>query len=272
MGLIGDRLRLDSVQERLVESLRQDGIAVASFEELFAGEEHYANLEADIAGFVYSTESRLDELREREISKSYIVRRFSKKDGSNEAQPRFGLSNGWLRLGISDRLLSVVNTYRGEHTQLIEVDNWYTIPDPQAETRAASQRWHRDPHDDHIVKMFVYFNDVDQDAGPFEYLRGSPTGGRYGDLWPWISKGIYPPQEEFAAAIDQNDVLTVTGTAGTVIVADTGGFHRGGWARTRPRVLATYTYVSSNVPGGKRFKLDRSEGEPRSKQARAAIA
>ncbi len=215
---------------------------------------------------------RLDDLLARDSKKSFIVRRFSTKDGNNEVKPRFTPDEPWLRFGVADRVLDVVNTYSSEHIHLVSLDNWYTIPDPEAEDRAASQRWHRDPLDERIVKVFVYFNDVDEEAGPFEYLRSSTAGGRYGDMWPWVRKGIYPPQDEFEQAIDPNDVLTVTGRAGTVIFADTAGFHRGGWARTKPRVLATYTYVSDHVPVGKQFKVDWSSGKLRSKQAHAAIA
>jgi Phytanoyl-CoA dioxygenase (PhyH) len=264
--------KLDETQQRLVESMRRDGIAVASMAELFGDGSFYETLSADIEDFIRSTESRLDELRTHESRKSFIVRRFSTKDGNNEVKARFSPEHPWLRFGIADRVLNVVNSYRGEHVHLISLDNWYTIPDPEAEDRAASQRWHRDPQDAHIVKVFVYFNHVDEDAGPFEYLRGCTAGSRYEDMWPWIRKRIFPPQDEFEQAIDPKDVLSVTGRAGTVIFADTAGFHRGGWARAKPRVLATYTYVSDQVEGGKQFKVDWSSGKLRSKQANAAIA
>ena len=57
------------------------------------------------------------------------------------------------------------------------------MPYPNAKKRVASQRWHRDPDDDHIVKMFIYLSDVAEEAGPFEYVRDSAAGGRYGDLF-----------------------------------------------------------------------------------------
>src|SRR5439155_1288274 len=79
-------------------------------------------------------------------------------------------------------ILDVVDGYRGEPARLIDFDNWYTIPEARADTRVKSQRWHRDPWDNHIVKVFVYFSDVDEEAGPFEYVPGSAAGGRYGDL------------------------------------------------------------------------------------------
>jgi hypothetical protein len=68
-----------------------------------------------------------------------------------------------------------------------------------------SQRWHRDPEDDHIVKMFIYFSDVDEEAGPFEYVRDSAAGGKYGDVFPWGQGHRYPSAAELEEAVDPDD-------------------------------------------------------------------
>jgi hypothetical protein len=134
------------------------------------------------------------------------------------------------------------------------VDEWFTVPYPRSE-RIASQQWHRDPEDEHVVKVFVYFTEVDEEAGPFEYVRGSSAGGRYADLWPWADGHRYVEAEELEAAVPPEDRLTVTGPAGTAIVCDTGGFHRGGFAQSRPRVLSTSTYLLPDTRK-RRFKVE----------------
>jgi hypothetical protein len=140
---------------------------------------------------------------------------------------------------------------------LYYVDNWFTIPYPTASERTLSQRWHRDPEDEHVVKVFVYFSDVDEEAGPFEYVRDSTTGSRYGELWSWELKDRYPPPGELEALIDRADQLTLTGPAGRMIFCDTSGFHRGGFARTKPRVLATFTYIGRGRKEGRpHFAVD----------------
>ena len=106
------------------------------------------------------------------------------------SKPAFSIDSPWLRIAASELLLDVVNSYRERLTRLFYLDNWFTVPYPGAGQRVASQRWHRDPEDEHIVKVFVYFSDVDEEAGPFEYVRGSSAGGRYGDLW---AVGRRPP-------------------------------------------------------------------------------
>jgi hypothetical protein len=263
---------LDDTQRRVLETMRQDGIALVPFEELFGDEQLWEALQADIAGFARHTEDNLAELQAKQKKKSYLIRRFLKSGTP------FGLDDRWLGFGLSNRMLDIVNSYRGELTWMIDVDNWYTIPDPEAEDRIASQRWHRDPWDNHIVKVFTYFSDVDEEAGPFEYLRGSPAGGRNAHLWPWEgdevfeAHGLYPPQDEFESTAPAEDVLTATGPAGTMVFADTSGFHRGGWTRSKPRILSYCSYVSTQFRLAPRFEVDWSGGDRLSREAEFALA
>ena len=263
---------LDDTQRRVLETMRQDGIALVPFEELFGDEQLWEALQADIAGFARHTEDNLAELQAKQKKKSYLIRRFLKSGTP------FGLDDRWLGFGLSNRMLDIVNSYRGELTWMIDVDNSYTIPDPNAEDRIASQRWHRDPWDNHIVKVFTYFSDVDEEAGPFEYLRGSPAGGRNAHLWPWEgdevyeAHGLYPPQDEFESKAPAEDVFTATGPAGMMVFADTSGFHRGGWTRHKPRVLSYYSFVSTQFRLSPRFEVDWSDGHALSREAEFALA
>jgi len=248
---------LDDVQQRVLETMRRDGIALVPFQDLFGDEQLWETLRADIAGFARHTEDNLAELQAKQKKKSYLIRRFLKSGTP------FGLDDRWLGFGLSNRMLDIVNSYRGELTWMIDVDNWYTIPDPNAEDRIASQRWHRDPWDNHIVKVFIYFSDVDEEAGPFEYVRGSAEGGKYGSLWPWEEEEVYPDQTEFAAAVDESDRTTLTGPPGTIVICDTSGFHRGGFAHSRPRILSYLTYLSDagNRRHRRKFGVDWTVGD-----------
>lgn len=65
----------------------------------------------------------------------------------------------------------------------------------------------------------------------------------------------------------------MTGTAGTMFFCDTGGFHSGGFARTTPRVLAMWSYVSPAAGKGHRFRVDFEGRESElPTEARAALA
>ena len=87
-------------------------------------------------------------------------------------------------------------------SKLEYVDVWYSVPQPAAAERISSQRWHRDYNDKHLLKVFLYLVDVDEDMGPFQYVAGSQPGGPYADAWGWQPLGQnYPTEEELEARI-----------------------------------------------------------------------
>jgi hypothetical protein len=248
---------LNEVQQRVLDGLQADGIAVIRFTELL-DDVFWSELEADIAPFITESEATLDSLGDApERKEEFIIRRFYVK-GKKERET-FTLDSPWLRLALSEEILGVVNSYRDQLITLYYLDNWFTPPFAGADQRVASQRWHRDPEEEHVVKVFVYFSDVDEGSGPFEYVKGSPTGKRYGDLLPWAEgkSSRHPHEEQILEATAPEDRVTLTGPRGTMIFCDTSGFHRGGFARTKPRVMYASTYVS---PAGKlkgsRFKVE----------------
>ena len=86
-------------------------------------------------------------------------------------------------------MLDIANTYHGFWSKLQYLDFWYTPPVPADTPRRVSQHWHRDYDDRHLLKVFIYLVDVDDDTGPFEFIPGSEPGGPYGELWPWRPAG-----------------------------------------------------------------------------------
>ena len=142
-------------------------------------------------------------------------------------------------------MLDIANAYVRMWSKLEYVDVWYSVPQPSSAQRISSQRWHRDYHDQHLLKAFLYLVDVDEEMGPFQYIPGSQPGGRYADAWPWTPLGQnYPTEEELEARIPASATHTFVAPKGTLIFCNTAGFHRGGFSTTRPRVLATATYSS----------------------------
>jgi hypothetical protein len=241
---------LTAVEQRVVTELRDNGIALVSFEELVGDEGLWRELSLDMEAFAEDAR-HLDTVTGsvRRHKDDFLIRRFRrltkerKKQGLHRPEPRLSPADAWLRFGLA--VLNVANSYRGLWTKLIDLDNWYTVPFEGEHDRVGSQNWHRDPEDQHVLKVFLYFSDVDEDAGPFEYVPGSAPGGRYGHLWPWRVFGeTYPSQDELARAIPESDRFTAIAPAGTVIFCDTSGFHRGGLATTKPRIMSYHTFVS----------------------------
>jgi hypothetical protein len=232
--------QLTAPQQAALDDLRRDGLAIVPFSQLIGDEGLWAQLSEGVRSFAAAAEEHLRErtggVRQKD---AFIVRRKTLIGATPPPEA--------LRYALSDQLLGVINAYLGMRSKLTYVDNWYTAPSPQDADRVASQRWHRDHIDPNIVKVFTYFSDVDAEAGATEYVRGSAAGGRHGDLWPWRpddeSGDQYPPTDELERRIPASDRVIAEGPVGTVVLCDTGGFHRGGFAR-RPRVTSNFTYVS----------------------------
>ena len=232
---------LDEAQQGIVDRLRTDGYATLPLTDLLPGA--WEELEPAAQRFIDEPEAELasertggeSSLRRRE-GKEFVVRKYA-------YDVRLALDDPWLKLGLEKRMLDIANTYLGMWSKLEYVDVWYTPPVDKGDRRS-SQRWHRDFNDRHLLKAFLYLSDVDADAGPFEYVPRSAPGSELDHLWPWRPLGDnYPPEEELDARISGRAV-SFTAPKGTLIFCNTSGFHRGGFAVGKPRVLATVTYSS----------------------------
>jgi hypothetical protein len=265
---------LSAAQQEALDGLRSRGLAVTTFAELVGDPDLWSELEAEMSSFAERALQLAPKLAKPERKDQFLIRRWTPNSaGEVVDDPRIPSDSPWLRFAACDALLDVVNSFRGLHTKLVGIDNWYTVPFPGSDRRVASQEWHRDPEDVHVVKCFLYFSDVGVDSGPFEYVPGSATGGRYGKLWEWgTQKRWYPPQDELEDRIPESDRIQLTGPRGTLILCDTGGFHRGGYASARPRVLATHTYVSPDARCDKLYhEVVWREDEELSRQSRYAL-
>ena len=236
-----DRPKLDDVQRNVLAEVEESGFSVVSFQDLFADADHWSELEAMRDRFVAETEADLakggEHVRVR-AGKEFVVRLHS-------YGVELGLDDPWFRAVASRRLLDLANTYLGMWSKLEYVDVWYSVPQPAEAQRISSQRWHRDYNDKHLLKVFLYLVDVDENMGPFQYVPGSQPGGPYADAWPWKPLGQnYPTEEELEALIPASSIEAFTAPKGTLIFCNTAGFHRGGFSTTDPRVLATATYSS----------------------------
>src|SRR3954451_13296086 len=254
------------VQQRVLGDLRESGIAIVPFAELVDDDALWQELKADMDAFVAGAEHELEQGGGGKRKKDFLIRRYPRGKKKLPKKPAILPSDGpWLRYAAGDPMLGIVNAYRGAQVKLVDLDLWYTIPVGDEAERTASQEWHRDPEDQHVVKVFLYFSDVDEDAGPFEYVKHSAEGFEYGHLWPWGEGERYPPTEELEQAIPAGERVLATGPAGTVVICDTSGFHRGGYARRTPRILSTHTYVNKKItperPERGKFTADGRDGE-----------
>ena len=248
---------LDPEQARVIERLETSGYSVVPIGEFFpeGNGAEWSRLTAERDRFIAGVEDDMARRREKEEAKAKKGKKRTKGLGKGDYirrllgkdQPPLGADDPWLRIGISDRVLDVVNSYFGMWSKLTYVDLWYTPPAQEGVKRVSSQRWHRDYNDDRLVKIFIYLDDVDENTGPLDYVPASTLGGQYANEWPWrpVSNDLYPPQDEFEQRIPKSAQVSLTGPAGSMAFCNTSGFHRGGYVTgSRPRVMAVYNYSS----------------------------
>jgi hypothetical protein len=230
---------LDATQVHAVEALDREGYVTLPLTDLFSGGE-WERLEAQGAAFVAETERTLAEGGQGKVraGKEFVVRAHSFEGAT------LGADDAWFTIASSRRMLDIANAYLRLWAKLSYVDLWYTAQQPATDERVASQNWHVDFDDKHLLKAFVYLSDVGAESGPFEYVPGSTRGGR-NTVRPWQPMGYgRVSDEEVGKHVSPEQIATFTGPKGTLILCNTSGLHRGGFATAGPRVLATATYCS----------------------------
>lgn len=284
---------LTAEQRELVESLTTKGVAAANFGQAGIELGDWSELQEKIGEFVRLSTDRITaatasysdklDLGSLEHNRERFRRFFRDKSEAklddyilkmNPENSVHSLSNPLLAIGLSTPVLRVVSSYMNLWPKLIYADAWYSIPmDPGK--RIGSQQWHRDPEDKQMVKVYLYFSDIDEDAGAMEYILGTSNalGGHGMKIGEWKSAGanLYPSTELVEQSFATAQHFYCTGPIGTLLFCDTTGLHRGGISRSSPRVVATWTFVTPASRYQRRFTVRPVEGELLTEEARFAL-
>ncbi len=257
-----DKPQLTQVQLRVLSELNSRGIAHVHFDELIGDPQLWGCLSVSVGRWLESEEVKQGERAYLEGDhrlqawKEYILRLYGN-------QSTISWDSAWLRLALRPQILNLVNSYLGLMSKLIYVDIWNTLPLAESHRPTGSQRWHRDPEDIKLVKVFLYLTDVDSTAGPLHYVPNSRRGEKYGGLWPQkIPSGSVPPAGALEETIPRSDWEIAAHRAGTFVFVDTTGFHMGGRATVRHRVMATWSFVSPASLWPRVFQLASGETPP----------
>lgn len=222
----------NSAVKQAINDVREYGIAVTHLDDLFPGEHMLEKLQAYYKNLPVPDEAR--------ANKSFLVRLEGIGMGDT-----LNLKSPLVELSLRNEVLAVIAGYIGMLPKFFFYSLEITKPVGADASRVKSQRWHRDPEDKRMCKMFVYLNDVGLEAGPFTYVKGSHYGGSLGKFFPHRPPvSYYPPDGEVEKRMPKDAVRTMTGKAGTVIFCDTNGIHRGGYATTHERIMLTVGFAS----------------------------
>ncbi len=244
--------KLDDLQERVAGELARTGISVLHFDDLFPGMS-FSIFQENLQRTMREPENqkRIEEQKKGGVAatkKYYLVELWQKPF-------YFDPDNPFMRLATNERILGVIGRYLNMACCLSYMNLWYTVP--MEKTANYSQRWHRDPDDRRLVKMFLYLTDVHEGAGPFHYVPGSHDPGPYRRV---ISSkppySTYPKEGEVEKLFSKDKIRTCTGRAGTIIFCDTKGLHKGGHATKDPRILFNAVYLTEGAIPAEKKKLN----------------
>jgi hypothetical protein len=249
--------QLDDVAQRLLSDLRQDGVATCDFVELTGDPALLESLRLEAKQMEENKADQIGALREdqaagRTPGKPFLVEML------DPLRPVVAPSDPLVQAALAPALKGVADHYFGMITQISSVNVWRNLASGTAPS--SSQLWHRDIAEDRVVlKAFIYLEDVTEDGGPFTYAPGTQPGGpRELKLKGEFDGMNYRIVEERDAATLNAMARTFTGPAGTLVVADTLGYHRGGWATKNDRLLATVRYSTRGA--NRQSRLRAPEG------------
>jgi hypothetical protein len=225
---------------RILRSLRRDGIATTTAAALPAAADAFQELRCHAFEVLRQKRNEIEAARAAALApdptgKAYTLEVLG-------PTPRMDPASPFARFAL-DHLLPIANNYFSMWTRLRQWNLWYTFP-TQHPARA-SQLWHRDLDDLHLVlKVFIYLTDVDRGAGPFTYARGSQRTHCEPEYLFRDGHTGRADDRQMAAVIPPDRWLECTGEAGSMVFADTHGYHKGGLARTRDRIMYICMFTS----------------------------
>ncbi len=116
-----------------------------------------------------------------------------------------------------------------------------------------------------LLKVFVHLSDVDEGAGPFIYAAGTHPKGRVrrrpGSIDPH-DRVKRSDDSQMAKVVEPEKWIQGIGPKGTIIFADTRGYHKGGWAREHDRVMYVCMFNSKATKYPESFERARSISIP----------
>lgn len=240
----------NSKLDEVVSELSEFGISIRKIEDVFGKDKGSQIIEKSLA-YLELNENNLEQNNIKKFLWNYFPTQSNKE---------LDLSNPIIQFYTSPDIIYVASKYLDYIPQLNEVIIQKTTSN-FSDTPIQSQKWHRDPQEMRTLKVFLYLSDVDEECGPFIYVKGSPptSKGKFSKLFPQIKpKGSYPDTFALEKLTSENDIFLATAPLGTIIFCDTAGIHKGGFAKSKNRIMATGFYPSFKYTAGRNFNLSNS--------------
>jgi Phytanoyl-CoA dioxygenase (PhyH) len=236
-----DPEQVEDPARSFVEQLRSQGFARGRFEDLFGETALFEEAAAQA--------QRLYERRDQKPAAGGTKATYLAK----LATRRYHASDPFVRMALHPNVLAVANGYLALRSTLRALELWHTWPTPGEAIQ--TQLWHRDADDVMNVKLFCYFTDVTRAAGPLTYAPGThPLGDRR--TRPAYDEHMRSTDEQMARIVPSRDWVVLEGSPGTIVFADTCGYHKQLKPESEERLKLVAQYVSGSPYVGRELELD----------------
>lgn len=240
----GSEDKLTPIEEKIVGSLNKNGIAISTIDELLGENSLFQELNSATNNILEERKEEISQLQSKANEEDTI----GNKTFNMELLPSvsdFDENDIFAKFPLNNVFLNIANSYFQMYAKLRYYNVWKTFASKG--TSRESQLWHFDREDRYILKMFLYLDDVDEGTGPFTYAPGTHKKGSLNGLEPeyFIEGGVQrTTDEQMNRVFPEEKWVKGIGKKGTIIFADTRGFHKGGEARTNDRLMFTCMFTS----------------------------
>ena len=129
----------------------------------------------------------------------------------------------------------IANNLFSDFSFIIEPDHFMLLGVIEAgpDNLVSGSGWHRDSPFTHQFKTIVYLSDVSEENGPFQYIKGTHRYSSVQESARFLGKKLSERRfanEEVQKLVENNvvqELTTFVGKAGSLLIADTRGLHRG---------------------------------------------
>jgi len=170
---------------------------------------------------------------------------------------RFDGDSVYLRYALQPEFVAVANTYLRQQSRLRAIHLWLNFP--TGGDAASTQLWHRDGDDFMNLKIFTYLTNVGPDNGPFAFIPGTQPLG-YRRIRPEGSEFARTNDDQMRQEVPESAWRICAGAAGSVVYADTCGYHKGVKPVSGHRLMLMVHYVSASAVSGSDLKLNQIPG------------
>ena len=200
----------------------------------------------------------------------YLTFRDNKIDGNLLTEYNLDV----LKIGLKEEFLYLASKHLGLFPFLGRFYSWHDFPTDDKEI--STQKWHKDGDDEKFFKIFIYLTDTDKKSGPFSYIKNTHNNGLNRNAG--YDKETNTHYANFKALNDNDafnlfgeDVKECTGDFGTIIFADTSGYHKGKKPEENFRIMLVFEYFSQSSRYYYDLKLNENIEKRFNKKQLAAI-